>query len=166
MLGMLDDAIAELRAAIGADRFDLALVATPASLATTPDVLLPAPTIQIFRKVGTRAAQAISKVVVALSANWSGGTLMETRLAMGSIAATPVRLPGVEALLEGAVLNANLADAAAELVTKTIVPIDDVRSTADYRRHVAGQVVRRILLDLAAAGEAGAAKGRFRPALR
>lgn len=46
MLGMLDEAIAELRAAIGADRFDLALVATPASLATPPDVLLPAPTIQ------------------------------------------------------------------------------------------------------------------------
>ena len=48
-------------------------------------------------------------------------------------------------------LTPELAARAAALVAKSITPIDDVRSTAEYRRHVAGQVVRRLLLDLLAA---------------
>ena len=109
---------------------------------------LPSPTVQIFRKVGTRAAQAISKVVVAFGANRRAGGLKDVRLAMGSIAPVPMRLVEVEAMIDGEPLSPALADRAAALVEKTISPIDDVRSTADYRRHVAGQVVRRMLLDL------------------
>ena len=109
---------------------------------------LPAPRIQIFRKVGTRAAQAISKVVMALGANRKGDVLTDVRLAMGSIAATPVRLNEVEKLLGSEALSPALADRAADLVASTITPIDDVRSTADYRRHVAGTIVRRAVLSL------------------
>ena len=109
---------------------------------------LPSPTVQIFRKVGTRAAQAISKVVVAFGANRRTGGLKDVRLAMGSIGPVPMRLVEVEAMIDGEPLSPALADRAAALVEKTISPIDDVRSTADYRRHVAGQVVRRMLLDL------------------
>ncbi|MEO8359410.1 MAG: FAD binding domain-containing protein [Vicinamibacteria bacterium] len=112
---------------------------------------LPAPTVQIFRKVGTRAAQAISKVVIGFSASRdaiSSHRLMNVRLAMGSVAATPLRLTAVEALIGSGLVSAALADDAAQLVERTIHPIDDVRSTADYRRHVAGQSVRRLLLDL------------------
>lgn len=113
-------------------------------------VLIPAPTptIQEFRKIGTRAAQAISKVVVALAATRDGARLRNVRVALGSVAATPLRLAAVEALLEGDTLSTALADRAAALVEATIQPIDDVRSTAEYRRHVAGRVVRRVLLDL------------------
>ena len=110
---------------------------------------LPSPSVQVFRKVGARAAQAISKVVVGFASDApSRHTLTNVRLAMGSIAATPMRLHEVEALLEGKLLSRDLADRARALVEKTITPIDDVRSTAAYRRHVAGAVVRRLLLDL------------------
>ncbi len=111
-------------------------------------VPLPTPAVQIFKKVGTRAAQAISKVVVALSANRREGALTDVRLAMGSIAAVPTRLVEVEALISSGPLNPDLADRAAALIERTIAPIDDVRSTAEYRRHVAGRIVRRILLSI------------------
>jgi CO/xanthine dehydrogenase FAD-binding subunit len=60
----------------------------------------------------------------------------------------PVRLREVEALLESEPLSEALADQVAELIERSISPIDDIRSTADYRRHVAGQIVRRMLLEL------------------
>lgn len=110
---------------------------------------LPAPSVQIFRKIGTRQAQAISKVVVGFASDApSRQILTNVRLAMGSVAATPIRLREVEALLEGHTLSRDLAERTGALVEKTITPIDDVRSTAAYRRHVAGAVVRRLLLDL------------------
>jgi CO/xanthine dehydrogenase FAD-binding subunit len=112
---------------------------------------LPSPAVQVFRKVGTRAAQAISKVVVGFASDrLDHHVLANARLAMGSVAAVPVRLHEVEVLIEDNPLTAELADRAAALVETTIWPIDDVRSTAEYRRHVAGQVVRRLLLDLLA----------------
>lgn len=118
---------------------------------------LPSPAVQVFRKIGTRAAQAISKVVIGFASDrLEHEALSNARLAMGSIAATPVRLHEVEVLIEDNPLTAELADRAAALVEKTIWPIDDVRSTAEYRRHVAGQAVRRLLLDLLAAPAAEA----------
>ncbi len=110
---------------------------------------LPTPRVQVFRKVGTRAAQAISKVVIGFTCDVTPpGALTRAQLAMGSVAPTPTRLGAVEALLEGSHLSRGLADQAAALVESTITPIDDIRSTAAYRRHVAGSVVRRLLLEL------------------
>ena len=112
---------------------------------------LPSPAVQVFRKVGTRAAQAISKVVVAFASDAPSHPVLDNvRLAMGSVAATPIRLHEVEALIEDEPLTADLADRAAALVETSITPIDDIRSTAEYRRAVAGKVVRRLLLDLLA----------------
>ena len=126
-------------------------VLAPDELIERVIIPLPSPAIQIFRKVGTRAAQAISKVVIGFTADRdtaAHGRLSNVRLAMGSIAAVPVRLRDVESLIESAPLSSSLAGQAAALIENTITPIDDVRSTADYRRHVAGQVVRRVLLEL------------------
>lgn len=109
---------------------------------------LPAPALQIFRKVGAREAQAISKVVVGLTARRDGGGLKGVRLAMGSVAAMPIRLPRVEALIESGPLSVDLADRTAALVHDSISPIDDVRSTAAYRLHAASRIVRRMLLSL------------------
>ena len=102
-----------------------------------------------FRKIGTRRAQAISKVVMALvwrAANdhdpWT-----DVRLALGSVAATTVRAPSTEAVLEGARPTRETADAAAAALVAEIAPIDDVRSTADYRRTVAGRVLHRLIRD-------------------
>ncbi|MGZ6341337.1 MAG: FAD binding domain-containing protein, partial [Candidatus Limnocylindrales bacterium] len=100
-----------------------------------------------FHKVGTRRAQAISKVVLALAWREEAGTWRDVRLALGSVAPTPIRAPRTEAVLEGKRPSADLADLAADTVIEEISPIDDVRSTASYRRLVTGRVLRRLLLD-------------------
>ena len=102
-----------------------------------------------FRKIGTRRAQAISKVVMALA--WTttgdGQPWADVRLALGSVAATTIRAGSTEAVLEGAAPTRETADAAVEALTAELHPIDDVRSTADYRRAVAGRVLHRLLRD-------------------
>ena len=102
-----------------------------------------------FRKIGTRRAQAISKVVMALA--WRAAShadpWTDVRLALGSVAATTVRAPATEAVLEGARPTRETADAAAAALVAEISPIDDVRSTADYRRTVAGRVLHRLIGD-------------------
>jgi xanthine dehydrogenase small subunit len=102
-----------------------------------------------FRKVGTRRAQAISKVVMALAwrehgraAGWS-----DARLALGSVAATPIRARKTEAVLEGSRPTPETADRAIETLAAEIDPIDDVRSSADYRRTVAARVLHRLIRD-------------------
>jgi len=98
-----------------------------------------------FRKVGTRRAQAISKVVMALAYREDGGVWRDVRVALGSVAATPVRVAQTEGVLEGAAPRQTVADHAAATITREIAPIDDVRSTADYRRSVSGRILHRIL---------------------
>ena len=89
---------------------------------------------QWFRKVGTRAAQAISKVVMA---GIDPGRGRAPRVAIGSVAPTVVRLPSTETALAS---GASIADAQRILLDE-IAPIDDVRSTADYRRRVAANLL-------------------------
>ena len=99
-----------------------------------------------FRKVGTRRAQAISKVVMAVA--WQGdGTWHDVRVALGSVAATPIRAAATEAALEDRRPTPETADAAAEALAGELAPIDDVRSTAEYRRLVAARVLHRIIRD-------------------
>jgi CO/xanthine dehydrogenase FAD-binding subunit len=98
-----------------------------------------------FRKVGTRQAQAISKVVMALSYREDGGVWRDVRLALGSVAPTPIRARETESVLEGAASRASVADHAAAVLADELAPIDDVRSTADYRRTVSARVLHRLL---------------------
>jgi CO/xanthine dehydrogenase FAD-binding subunit len=100
-----------------------------------------------FRKVGTRRAQAISKVVMALAWREDGGVWRDVRLALGSVAATPIRVRATERVLEGAAPRRETADHAATVLAGEIQPIDDVRSTAEYRRAVAARVLHRMLRD-------------------
>jgi xanthine dehydrogenase small subunit len=88
---------------------------------------------QWFRKVGTRAAQAISKVVMAAV------RADRPRLSLGSVAPTVVRLPQTEAALAA---GADIADARRVLEAE-IRPIDDLRSTAEYRRRVSGNLLEQ-----------------------
>ena len=92
---------------------------------------------QWFRKVGTRAAQAISKVVVAAVKNdgW--------RLAFGSVAPTVIRARRTEAALA----RGESIEAAQRILLEELAPIDDIRSTADYRRRVAVKLLTRIIAD-------------------
>jgi len=86
---------------------------------------------QWFRKVGTRAAQSISKVVVA------GVRSEHPRIAFGSVAPTVVRVRRTEDALAS---GATLAEAQ-RILQEEISPIDDMRSTASYRRHVAANLL-------------------------
>jgi CO/xanthine dehydrogenase FAD-binding subunit len=100
-----------------------------------------------FRKVGTRRAQAISKVVMALSWREDGGVWRDVRLAVGSVAPTPIRVRETERVLEGAAARQTTADHAATTIAGEVHPIDDVRSTADYRRVVTARILHRMLRD-------------------
>jgi CO/xanthine dehydrogenase FAD-binding subunit len=91
-----------------------------------------------YRKVGTRMAQAISKVMLGGRLRIENGIVSEARVALGSIAATPIRLKSVESALTGKAIDG----AAANLVADEITPIDDIRSTAEYRKIVATRIVR------------------------
>ena len=92
---------------------------------------------QWFRKVGTRAAQAISKIVVAAVRSQS------PRIAFGSIAPTVIRVPHTEAALASGAST----DEAARILESEIVPIDDLRSSADYRRRVSVNLLKRFWRD-------------------
>ncbi len=92
---------------------------------------------QWFRKVGTRAAQAISKVVMA------GVRADRPRVALGSVAPTVIRATRTEAVLAE---TGDVAEARRALMTE-IAPIDDLRSTAAYRRRVAGNLLERFWAD-------------------
>ncbi len=102
-----------------------------------------------FRKIGTRRAQAISKVVMALawSATEDDDQWTNVHVALGSVAAPTVRAHDTERVLEGASPDAGTADAAAAALANELAPIDDVRSTAAYRRLVAGRVLHRLIRD-------------------
>jgi xanthine dehydrogenase small subunit len=94
---------------------------------------------QWFRKVGTRAAQAISKVVIAAIRS------EKPKIAFGSVAATIVRVPETE----NALASGKSIDEAVEILGRELKPIDDVRSTADYRRRVSMNLLRRFWADTA-----------------
>ena len=101
-----------------------------------------------FRKVGTRRAQAISKVMLALAWHDLGPQgWLDVRVALGSVAATPIRARATELVLEGAQPTPETADLAAEALAGELKPIDDVRSTAEYRRVVAARILHRLLRD-------------------
>ena len=88
---------------------------------------------QWFRKVGTRAAQAISKVVLAAIRS------ERPRVALGSVAPTVIRLPKTEAALA----SRGSIRAGRSALVEEIQPIDDVRSTAGYRREVAANLLEQ-----------------------
>jgi CO/xanthine dehydrogenase FAD-binding subunit len=100
---------------------------------------------QHYRKVGTRRAQAISKVCFAGAADVREGHIKDVRIAFGSIAPTPFRAHAVEAMLLGATLSPKLIGAARDALAKEIAPIDDIRSTSHYRLIVAQNLLAEFL---------------------
>jgi CO/xanthine dehydrogenase FAD-binding subunit len=90
-----------------------------------------------YRKVGTRRAQAISKVCFAAIARFEGERLADVRIALGSVAPTVLRAVGTEQVLRGEKLSPALLQIAQKMLGSEISPIDDMRSTAVYRRRVA-----------------------------
>jgi CO/xanthine dehydrogenase FAD-binding subunit len=105
-----------------------------------------------LRKVGTRRAMAISKVALAGTALVEDGRINEIRLAAASLAAFPKRLAQTESTLLGKMVNDESIQSARVALLAEAQPIDDIRSTAEYRRRVAANLLEEFLLGLCSEG--------------
>ena len=98
--------------------------------------------------MGTRRAQAISKVCFAGAVLPRDGVISDTRLALGSVAPVPLRCAKTEALIAGQRVTPDLVRAAQDALAQEMAPIDDMRSTARYRRRVAQNLLADFLHQL------------------
>ena len=103
---------------------------------------------QYLRKVGTRRSMAVAKVALGATALIENGMVIELRLAAASLAAFPTRLYRTEDALCGKRVDAVSIPAARAALLAEILPIDDIRSTAEYRRHVAANLLEEFLTEL------------------
>jgi CO/xanthine dehydrogenase FAD-binding subunit len=104
------------------------------------------------RKVGSRNAQAISKVCIAALGRVAGRTIEDVRIALGSVAPVPLRLSETEKVVRGKAIDESLLLLARKTAMSEVRPIDDIRSTTRYRRAVAGNLVAEFLNLLRADG--------------
>jgi len=98
-----------------------------------------------FRKSGPRPALEISTVSVGIGGNYKDGALSDVRLALGAVGPTPLRASAAEDALEGKALTQEVILAAAEAAQEDACPIDDIRATAWYRRHLVGVFTEELL---------------------
>jgi OHCU decarboxylase len=114
--------------------------------------------LQQARKVGTRNAQAVSKICMAALASLKKGAVGDVRIALGSVAPVPVRLAETERLLTGNMLDGAIVEAAGKTAASEARPIDDLRSTARYRAAVVSNLVVEFLEHLRGAPPAEEAR--------
>lgn len=103
---------------------------------------------QYLRKVGTRRAMAIAKVALGATARMEGGIVRDLRLGAASLAPFPTRLYKTETALEGKPLTSDVMREAMQTLLNEAKPIDDIRSTAKYRKHVAANLLEGFLTEL------------------
>jgi len=124
----------------------------------TPDELLRAirlprttePLRHYYRKVGTRKAQAISKICFAGVAQALENRITKVRIALGSVAPIPIRCHQTEQSLENKLVTDEAIEDALQTLAAEIAPIDDVRSTKNYRLRVSLNLLQDFLLELKA----------------
>ena len=97
------------------------------------------------RKVGTRNAQAIAKLCLAGLGKVEAGKIADIRLAIGSMAVTPLRLRQTEQALLGKAASAAAIEEARQAMALEVAPIDDIRSSAAYRLQVAGNLLQEFV---------------------
>jgi len=98
-----------------------------------------------YRKVGTRKAQAISKVCFAGAVKLDGNKIEDVRIAYGSVAPVPLRCVETENFLRGQVLDKTLIQDSRLKIQEEITPIDDIRSTLLYRNNVSANLLEDFL---------------------
>ena len=108
---------------------------------------LPARTATAFLKAGRRRAMEIAVVCVAvrLTLDGAGERCLEARIALGAVAPTALRARAAERVLESAPVGPAAFARAAAAAQEACAPIDDVRASAGFRRHLVGVLVRRAL---------------------
>ena len=100
---------------------------------------------QYIRKVGTRNAQAISKIALAGVARLDGQTVVDVRLGAASLTDRPTRCLATEAAIQGKTISEEVIREARAALAREAKPIDDIRSTARYRAHVAANLLEEFL---------------------
>lgn len=112
-------------------------------------IRLPRPppgTWQGWRKVGTRRAQSISKVMAAALITKVDGVITRARFGLGAVADRPIRALAAEAAAIGRPADRVTAALVADAAVAAITPITDVRSTAGYRLGVVRGLVMRFVI--------------------
>jgi len=110
----------------------------------------PAPETRAVFSRKTRVRMDIALASVAVLLELGDRVCRKARVAAGAVAPTPLRLTAVEQLLEGKRITPKLMADAAELAKTCIAPVDDIRTSADYRRRIIGVYIRRALEELCA----------------
>ncbi|MFN2530169.1 MAG: xanthine dehydrogenase family protein subunit M [Pyrinomonadaceae bacterium] len=111
------------------------------------------PQIHYYRKVGTRKAQAISKVCLAATATVVARQIKTVRIAFGSVAPIPLRCFKTESVIRGAAVDNNVVAAAKAELAREMSPIDDIRSTKQYRLSVSQNLLADFLASISQRGE-------------
>ncbi len=103
---------------------------------------------QYARKVGPRKAQAISKICFAAAARLADDVMVDVRIAVGSVAPVPLRCVQTEAALCGRAVTPETMAEARVAISSEVQPIDDIRSTKEYRRVVSANLLGEFLESL------------------
>jgi len=106
---------------------------------------LPGRSASLFYKLARRKGDAITITGVAVTLCAADGVCSRARIALGAVAPTVFRAKAAEAMLEGAKLTPDLIAATARQAAADAAPIDDIRASADYRRHTTETLTRRLL---------------------
>ena len=130
------------------------LFAGPKINSLEPDELLteirvPVPkrgTASSYKRIGRRKAFTLSVVSSAAFIQMDGETCVDAKVAFGSVAVTPIRVPEAEDLLKNSTLDEEAIKAASEVVYETVKPITDVRGTAEYRKDMCPVLMKRAIV--------------------
>lgn len=119
----------------------------PSELAVELRIPAPEPgAVSAFSAI-TRTKKDLSKINAAVSLRMNGNICENARLAVGAVARTPIRLRKAETYLKGKQIDDAVLKEMQQMIPREVSPIDDVRSTAEYRREVVGVVVKRTIQD-------------------
>lgn len=98
-----------------------------------------------YLKLGKRKAMEISTVGVAVALEMNGETCTDCRIALGSVAPTVIRPAKAEECLRGKKLTPDVIECAAARAMEAAQPISDIRATAEYRREMVGEMLKRAI---------------------
>lgn len=96
-----------------------------------------------FIKLGQRKAMAIAIASIAVNLEVKQNKIIQIRIAMGSVAPTPIKLTVTEEFLKDKVINDKLVEEAMDRVREEVEPISDIRASAEYRRYVSEILFKR-----------------------
>ncbi len=100
-----------------------------------------------YKRIGRRKAFTLSVVSAAAFIHMENDTCMDAKVAFGSVAMTPIRVPEAEALLKGSSLDEDAMKAASDVVYEAVKPITDVRGTAEYRKDMCPVLMKRAIAE-------------------